>query len=184
MSSRYPMPIAELLRRRFNTPLLFVGALGACVFLLAACTGDGSPAAPEAAAPGELSASVVKIPLEGTDTLFLPCVGDVELQFREQIVVHESVDAQGKIHFHIIINDKGTTAVSLTTGASYHLVGAQRETNKFVESSPVMISFGNIFNLIGQGSAPDLILHETFHLTVNATGVVTVERETQRIECK
>jgi hypothetical protein len=74
--------------------------------------------------------------------------------------------------------------VSLTTVASYHLVGAQRETNKFVESSPVMISFGNIFNLIGQGSAPDLILHETFHLTVNATGVVTVERETQRIECK
>jgi hypothetical protein len=106
MSSRYPMPISELLRRRFNTPLLFVGALGACVFLLAACTGDGSPAAPEAAAPGELSASVVKIPLELSDTLFLPCVGEVELQVREQIVVHESVDAQGKIHFHIIINDK------------------------------------------------------------------------------
>jgi hypothetical protein len=184
MSSRYPMPNSELLRRGFNTPLLFMGALGACV-LLAACTGDGSPAAPEAAAPGELFASVVKAPIEETFIQFEPCAGeDLEVHLREQIVEHESVDAQGKTHVFSVINDKGTTAVGLTSGATYHQVGATREMDKIVESLPVTVSFVNVLNLIGEGSATNVKLYEAFHLTINAEGVVTVERETQRIECK
>ena len=53
-----------------------------------------------------------------------------------------------------------------------------------VGDSPIVASFGNALNLIGQGTAPNLTIHETFHLTINASGVTTVERETQRIECK
>jgi hypothetical protein len=37
---------------------------------------------------------------------------------------------------------------------------------------------------VGQGQAPNLLVHETFHLAINANGVTTVERETQRIVCR
>jgi hypothetical protein len=179
------MSISELPGRRLSTRLLVAGALSACVSLLAGCAGDGSPAAPDTAASGEVLASVVKIPIEETFTAFQECAGEeLEFHIREQLVVHESVDAQGKIHFHSVINDKGTTALGLTSGAQYHQVGATRETDKVVESFPVIISFVNVFNIIGDGSAPNLTIHETFHLTINASGVVIVERETQRIECK
>ena len=97
---------------------------------------------------------------------------------------HQSVDAQGKTHVFSAINDKGTTAVGLTSGDRYQQVGATRDMDKIIESFPVTVSFVNVLNLIGEGSATNLKLYEAFHLTINASGVVTVERETQRIECK
>lgn len=178
------MHISELLRRN-DAPSLVVGALSACVILLTGCTGDGSAAAPTPAASDEMLPTVVKTPIEETIIQFEECAGEVvEFHLREQVVVHESVDAQGKIHFHVIVNDKGTTAVGLTSGATFHQVGATRETDKVVGSLPANISYVNVLDLIGEGSVPDIRIHETFHLTINAQGVVTVERETQRITCK
>ena len=178
------MHSSEFLRRS-NAPSLVAGALSACVILLAGCTGDGSPAAPTPPAPDGILASVVKIPVELTIIQFVACAGEmVEFHLRQQFVAHLSFDAQGKVHFHTKINDKGSTAIGLTSGATFHQVGATRETDKFVGSLPAIISFVHALNLIGEGSAPDVRIHETFHLTINAQGVVTVERETRRITCK
>jgi hypothetical protein len=166
-------------------PSLIAGALSACVILLAGCAGDESPAAPAPPASDGILASVVKIPIEETITQFEACAGEVvEFHLREQVITHLTFDAQGKVHFHSIVNDKGTTAIGLTSGATFHQVGATRETDKFVGDLPAVISFVNVLNLIGEGSVPDVRIHETFHLTINAQGVVTVERETQRITCK
>ena len=147
-----------------------------------------TPAGPSAGPPGGLLATASKAPIELIDTAFVPCAGEageeVELQSREQVVTHESADAQGRIHVHFVVNDKGTTGVGLTSGTSYHQVGATRENDQVVGASPVDVSFGNVLNLVAQGSAPNLSIHETFHLTINAAGVTTVERETQRIECR
>jgi hypothetical protein len=178
------MHISELLRRN-DAPSLVAGALSACVILSAGCTGDGSPAAPTSPAPDEILATVVKIPIEETIIQFEACAGEVvEFHLREQFVGHLSFDAQGQVHFHSLVNDKGTTAVGLTSGATFHQVGATRETDKVVGSLPAIISFVNVLHLIGEGSAADIRIHETFHLTINAEGVVTVARETQRITCK
>ena len=142
---------------------------------------------PDAAASG-LRPSVVKAPVELIDTAFVPCAGEngesVELDIREQIVTHESADSQGRTHVHFIVNDKGTTGTGLTTGVRYRQVGATRENDLIVDDAPVVVSFANILNLVGQGQAPSLLVHETFHLTINANGVTTVEREIQRVECK
>jgi hypothetical protein len=94
------------------------------------------------------------------------------------------LDAQGRLHIHTNINDKGSTAVGLTSGTTYHEVGTTRENVTEVESLPTTVSFVNVLEFIGQGSAPNLAIQERFHLTVNASGVVTVERETERITCK
>jgi hypothetical protein len=178
------MHISELLRSS-DAPRLVGSAFSACVILLAGWTGDGSPNVTAPATPNEIDGTVVKTPIEETVTQFEACAGEVvEFHLREQVVFHESVDAQGKVHIHVIVNDKGTTAVGLTSGATFHQVGATLETDKFVASLPTTISFVNVLHLIGEGSVPDVRIHETFHLTINAKGVVTVERPTLRTTCK
>ena len=171
-----------------NSPARHVplGAVCGCLFVLGGCGGDGT--APSAGAPGGLVATVEKAPIELIDTAFVRCAGDegelVELQVREQVVTHESIDTQGKIHFHFIVNDKGTTGVGLSSGTRYRQTGATTESYFVIGDSPVVVSVGNALNLIAQGTAPNLTIHETFHLTINRRGVATVERETQRIECR
>jgi hypothetical protein len=165
---------------RLALPLILIVMAPACD----RTTDPGDVTAPG----GSVLAAVVKAPVELIDTTFVPCAGlggeEVELDVREQVVTHESADAQGKTHFHVIINDKGTTGVGLTSGTRYHQVGATRENDLIVGDVPVVVSFANLLNLIGRGSAPNLTVHETFHLTINAGGVTTVEREIQRIECR
>ena len=120
----------ELLGRDSPARLFSLSAVCGCLFLLGGCSGDGT--APSAGAPGGLVAAVEKAPVELIDTAFVPCAGGegelVELQIREQAVTHESVDAQGRIHFHFIVNDKGTTGVGLSSGTRYRQVGATRES--------------------------------------------------------
>ena len=176
----------ELLGRDTPARHVSLSAVCGCLLLLVGCSGDGT--APPADAPGGFVAVVEKAPIELIDTAFVPCSGDegelVELQVREQVVTHESVDGQGRIHLHFIVNDKGTTGVGLRSGARYRQVGATRENDLLIGDAPIVVNFGNTLNLVGQGTAPNLTIHETFHLTVNARGVTTVEREAQRIECK
>jgi hypothetical protein len=147
------------------------------------CGRDAGPTDP-ATRPGA-SIGAVKAPVELTDTAFIPCSGEsVELQIREQVVTHESVDAQNRIHLHFVVNDKGTTGVGLTSGTRYRQVGATKENDLIVDDLPRVVSVGNVLDLIGQGSAPNLTLHETFHLTITAAGATTVEREAQRTTCR
>jgi hypothetical protein len=157
--------------------------------LVAACdqaTGPDESDVTGAAQVGAPSASVVvKTPIEETFTAFNDCAGELlEFHIREQLVVHETVDASGGIHFHFVINDKGSTAVGLSSGVTWHQVGATRETDNIRGEAPITVTFVNVFNLISNGSAPNLLIHELFHITINANGVVTALLERSRIECE
>jgi hypothetical protein len=180
------MPISGFVPRQRSTRRLVAGAFSATVFLVAGCTNDESPASPQSVDAGGNLPSNVKTPVEGTQVLFYECLGEeIRLEFREQLIEHESLDAQGRLHIHTNINDKGSTAVGLTSGTTYHQVGATKDNDILVvDSQPRIVSFVNVLNLIGHGFAPNLLIHESFHLTLDATGGVTVERETERITCK
>jgi hypothetical protein len=159
------------------------------VALVTACdqaTGLDESNVTRAVQVGAPSASVVvKTPIEETFTAFDSCAGELlEFHIREQLVVHERVDASGGIHFHLVINDKGSTAVGLSSGVTWHQVGATRETDNIRGEAPVAVSFVNVFNLISNGSAPNLLIHQLFHITINANGVVTALVDRSRIECK
>lgn len=85
-------------------------------------------------------------PIEGREVRFEEC---------------ESVDAQGRLYIHTIINDKGSTAVGQTSGTTYHQVGATKDNDiAIVESLPRVVSFVNVLDLIGHGSAPNLAISE------------------------
>jgi len=148
-------------------------------------TGPAESALADAPQVGPPSALVVKTPIELTFTAFDACAGeDLEFHLRQQLVVSEKVDARGGVHLHFVINDKGSTAVGQTSGITWHQVGATRDAQNFRGSAPVAVSFVNVLNLIGNGSAPNLRIHEVFHVTVNANGRVTTLVDRSRIECR
>jgi hypothetical protein len=180
------MPATQLVPHQRSTRCFVAAALSATIFLFAGCAGDDSPASPESAGPDGILASVVITPVVGTEVRFEECLGEeIQVNFREQLVEHESVDAQGRLHIHTVINDKGSTAVGLTSGTTYHQVGATKDSDILVvDLQPRVVSFVNVLNLIGQGTGPNLLIYESFHLTLDATGVLKVERETERIACK
>jgi hypothetical protein len=142
-----------------------------------------SPETPRAGAPG---LAVTRVPIEETLTLFEPnCAGELlEVHFRQQLVVHETTDANGSSHFHSVINDQGTTAIGLTSGVTYHQTGATTQTENIIEVAPLTMTIYNALNLVSDGSGPNLQVQQLFHVTVNAIDVVTSLIDATVITCK
>ena len=81
-------------------------------------------------------------------------------------------------------NDKGTTALGLTSGTTYHQVGATVVTGNSTPTAPEEFTRVNIINLIARGSAPKLFVEELFHVTVNANGVEVSFYDVSAIRCQ
>jgi hypothetical protein len=129
--------------------------------------------------------STQKIPIDETYVGFGECTQEAILfTLREQLVLHETVDAAGGFHSVFVLNDKGTTGVGLTSGMRYHQTGATVESIHATEPDPFVDSFLFLLNLVAQGPAPDLRLHLNAHITVNANGELTALVENVRIECR
>jgi hypothetical protein len=132
------------------------------------------------------SLTVIKTPIEETVIVLEPtCAGELlELHIQQQVIAHVTEDAAGGLHVHSVINDKGTTALGLTSGTTYHQVGATTETQNSSGIAPLTITRFNALNLVSEGSAPNLLVQQLFHITVNANGVVTVFMDVSSIVCQ
>jgi hypothetical protein len=49
---------------------------------------------------------------------------------------------------------------------------------------PITETFVNNFRIIGDGTGNNLLVHSTFHITVNAAGVLTAFVDGFRSECR
>jgi len=88
---------------------------------------------------------------------------------------------RGKTHFQ----PQGVSGVGQETGDRYHAVGVTQDyfrgsfrNGQFVET------FVNNFRIIGQGHGNNFLVHENFHLTINASGELTTTHDNFRVECK
>ena len=153
-----------------------------------ACDNAASPteAASGSDQMGAPELSVVITPIEETVVFNEPnCAGEsLELHIRQQRVVHQTVDPNGRTHIHTVINDKGTTALGLTSGLTYHQTGATVETDNFSATAPQMLTRVDVLNLISNGSAPNLLIEALFHVTINANGVEVVFISVTAITCQ
>jgi len=158
------------------------------VVMTVACEDPTGPAEEPSGAPqvGTPSFTVVITPFDQTLILFEPnCAGEqLEVHFRQQLVVHQTVDADGRLHIHSVINDRGTSAVGLTSGVTYHQVGATTQTVNITEPFPATVTRFNALNLISDGSGPNLLIQQLFHITINANGVETVFINVSAIVCQ
>jgi hypothetical protein len=88
-----------------------------------------------------------------------------------QIAVNETPTPSGAYHLTVEVNAQGVKAVG-PTGAAYQLPGGSwMEMN--VTPGATTQTETDVFNAIGQGSAPDFTVRGVTHTTVNANGNVT-----------
>ena len=88
-----------------------------------------------------------------------------------KIVVHETLTPSGGYHLGVEGNAQGVRAVA-PTGATYQLPGGFWMEMNLTPGATNDTDIG-VFNVIGQGSAPNFTVHGVTHTTVDANGDVT-----------
>jgi hypothetical protein len=154
---------------------------------LGACS--DTPVSPRSVAPDAVGdpnlAAVVSTTNEVVPidiTAFVPCANGgagevVHAVGRLHQLITSVVNANGTVTVKTHFQPQGLTGVGLTTGDKYQATGVTQETDVFGSPFPFIATFINNFRFIGAGRDNNLLIHEEFHLTVNANGVFTVSAD-------
>lgn len=119
--------------------------------------------------------------------VYVPCAADgagevVHLSGDLHVLFALTFDGAGGVHVKSHYQPQGLSGEGLTTGVSYHGVGVtQDEYNAKVGYEETFI---NNFRIIGQGPGNNYLIHQNFHVTVNANGTVTASVDNFSVECK
>jgi len=159
------------MRRTLVSGLSIAGAL---VLFLFACPGSA----------GVLVNSAV--PFE--QLVSVPCADDgsgelVLLTGFLHVLVTATFDANGILHATTHFQPMGVAGTGLTTGDVYRATGITRDEVNGLDV-PFETTFVNNFRIIGPGTGNNLLVHEMFHVTVNAVGQVTVLFDRVSTECR
>lgn len=169
-----------------NATLALLGVL--CIFLVS-CQNGSDPVGPRRLnlAQAETFTDNEIIPIDLV--VFVPCADGgfgelVELSGDLHILVHGTIK-DNRFTMKLHAQPQGISGVGLTTGDKYQATGVTQETfgGSFVNGQ-FSDTFVNNFRIIGQGPGNNFLVHENFHLTVNANGVVTVVHDNFSVDCK
>jgi hypothetical protein len=122
-------------------------------------------------------------------TVFVPCAAGgagewVVFNGDLHVLLEETDNAAGGIQVKSHFQPQGLTGTGLTTGAKYQATGVtQDEFNVGPGGLPYTETFVNNFRMIGQGPGNNYMVHETFHITINANGTVTAYVDNFSITC-
>ena len=103
---------------------------------------------------------------------------------RVHLVMHGTISSSGNVHAVVHVNPQNIRGFGVTTGTQYLAPGMLQTVTNMNGPAPVTETFVNNFELIGQGAAPDFMLHQNLHLTVNANGEITAAFDHFTSECK
>jgi hypothetical protein len=158
--------------------------------LLGACDQLSQPVEPtrvhSIASQQDPAERTVVVRVEGSHTHFEPCFGEnVLVEFNNQLVFFTRSDATGRLHERFMILDLSTTFTGLTSGTVWTLHGPfDMLTANGSPEGPGVFSFIRNGTLTSRGSAVNLLLRVRVHITANANGTITVDRETVEAVCK
>ncbi len=121
--------------------------------------------------------------------VFVPCAnggageviaGDLQLHVLVTSTVNGN-NVSGKDHFQ----PQGGSLVGQTTGDTYGATGVTQDSfTGSLQNGRSTFTFVNNFRMIGPGPGNNFLVHETFHITVNANGVTTVTHDNLTVDCK
>jgi len=127
----------------------------------------------------------VKVPVD--IPVFIPCaVGGtgelVVLQGNLHVLLRFTMSASGTVHAAVHFQPQGISGVGQVTGDKYQGTGVtQDEFNATVGEEETLI---NNFRIIGQGNGNNFLVHQTFHITINANGTVTAFVNMLSVDCR
>ena len=113
------------------------------------------------------------------------CTGELH-HFSGYLHMLETVteDAAGGIHIHAVYNPMGWKAVGNDSGIVCKMTGRTGWTYNYGPGDvPSAETFVNRFHMVCPGPGNDLVFYQTWHMTVNPDGVITVEFDKLRTEC-
>lgn len=119
--------------------------------------------------------------------VFVPCANggageDVLLSGNLHDVFHITLTPSGGFRVSFSDNPQGVTGTGLTTGDKYQGTGITRDN--FGGRVGFEETFVNNFRIIGEGPGNNFLVHDNFHITVNANGTVTSFHDNFSVECK
>jgi hypothetical protein len=156
---------------------------------LAACSDAAPPTAPDAGRP-LLAASTLNdnqiVPLDLV--VFVDCADGgagelVALSGRLHAIVQITESSSGNYHVRTHFQPQDLAGVGLTTGDRYRGTGVTQDQLVINGVFPMTYTYVNNFRMIGQGPGNNFQVHENYHLTINANGVVTVDRDNFSSSC-
>jgi hypothetical protein len=120
---------------------------------------------------------------------FVPCGagGDGEYVFFSGTLHGVSVttiDDTGRFHTELHFQPQGIGGEGLTTGDSYQWTGATQASFNGQIGYETENTFISNYRLIGTGTNNNLLIHQTFHATVQPDGEVTIVVDDYTVECK
>jgi hypothetical protein len=126
----------------------------------------------------------VRVPIDLL--VFVPCAAQgagefIQMSGNLHVIFTTMIDDQGGFHTKFHNQPQGVSGTGLITGDKYNAVGETQGTfNGKVGSEQ---TFVNNFKIVGQGPGNNFMIHETFHITVNANGILTVFLDKTSIVC-
>jgi hypothetical protein len=122
-------------------------------------------------------------------SVFVPCAnagagesvdGTIDLHTLITSTVNGN-NVSGKFHFE----PQGGDLVGSVTGDKYQPTGVTQDHFKgSLQNGQFTETFVNNFRIIGQGPGNNFLVHEVFHITINANGDVTVNHDRVSVDCK
>ncbi len=119
--------------------------------------------------------------------VFVPCAAGgagefVQLSGTLHVLFVTTIDSRGGFHSKYHFQPQGVSGTGLTTGAKYQATGVTQGT--FNGRVGFEQTFVNNFRIIGQGPGNNFMIHENFHITVNANGEVTAFVDNFSVKCR
>jgi hypothetical protein len=116
---------------------------------------------------------------------FIPCVPEFALlNGNLHVLITSEVDSNGGTHFKSHFQPQGISGEGSVTGNKYQGTGVTQSHTNTHTSLASETTFVNNFRIIGPGPGNNLLVHTTFHVTVNANGEVTADVLNTSVECK
>jgi hypothetical protein len=97
------------------------------------------------------------------------------------VLTHITANKNG-FHIKSHFQPQGISGTGQTTGDKYQATGVTQD--QFNLGPGETFTSINNFRIIGQGPGNNLLVHSTFHYTINANGELTVVVDNFRAECK
>jgi hypothetical protein len=121
-------------------------------------------------------------------SLWNPCVGEeVRLEGDIQFVSRTTIDANGGVHSQVQVTPQNVVGVGLSTGAEYRFSGAVTSSENFrwqPGDSAETFTLVDQHRFIAKGVSENTVMQETFNVTVNANGDLTVLRYDEKLICQ
>jgi len=127
----------------------------------------------------------VKVPID--IFVFVPCAAGgagefVVLSGTLHMLFRTTIDSKGGFHSKYHYQPQGITGRGFTTGDKYQGTGVTQGTDN--GKVGFVSTFVNNFRVIGQGPGNNFMIHENFHITINAKGQVTAFVDNFSVTCK